>query len=185
MLALPLFSVELIVLDHIYTQWVQLFVWSTTNKISSMVSLTFSCTGLSTWFNRHTAICHNGFWVPCCNVSFWIKVQRRPDGKCHSIFETLNTIVSLEWNCFVACFVQVKQDDPHSYMFLWKKLKTFFLFNTDLNYRKFSIAQREEGIQLVSEAICAGIFNDLGSGSNVDVWVITKVCLYLTKAAFD
>ncbi|KAF0916019.1 hypothetical protein E2562_000649 [Oryza meyeriana var. granulata] len=27
---------------------------------------------------------------------------------------------------------------------------------------------REEGIQLVSEAICAGIFNDLGSGSNVD-----------------
>ncbi|KAG8084867.1 hypothetical protein GUJ93_ZPchr0010g7313 [Zizania palustris] len=33
---------------------------------------------------------------------------------------------------------------------------------------------REEGIQLVSEAICAGIFNDLGSGSNVDVCVITK-----------
>ncbi|KAG2586460.1 hypothetical protein PVAP13_5NG038100 [Panicum virgatum] len=34
---------------------------------------------------------------------------------------------------------------------------------------------REEGIQLVSEAICAGIFNDLGSGSNVDVCVITKL----------
>ncbi|KAK3164111.1 hypothetical protein QOZ80_1AG0012840 [Eleusine coracana subsp. coracana] len=33
---------------------------------------------------------------------------------------------------------------------------------------------REEGIQLVSEAICAGISNDLGSGSNVDVCVITK-----------
>ncbi|KAG8067391.1 hypothetical protein GUJ93_ZPchr0005g14777 [Zizania palustris] len=33
---------------------------------------------------------------------------------------------------------------------------------------------REEGIQLVSDAICAGIFNDLGSGSNVDVCVITK-----------
>ncbi|KAF3444540.1 hypothetical protein FNV43_RR14232 [Rhamnella rubrinervis] len=33
---------------------------------------------------------------------------------------------------------------------------------------------REEGIQLVSEAICSGIFNDLGSGSNVDVCVITK-----------
>jgi hypothetical protein len=33
----------------------------------------------------------------------------------------------------------------------------------------------------VSEAICAGIFNDLGSGSNVDVCVITKVrvlCFY-------
>ncbi|RVW72600.1 Proteasome subunit beta type-7-B [Vitis vinifera] len=33
---------------------------------------------------------------------------------------------------------------------------------------------REEGINLVSEAICSGIFNDLGSGSNVDVCVITK-----------
>lgn len=38
--------------------------------------------------------------------------------------------------------------------------------------------QREEGIQLVSKAICSGIFNDLGSGSNVDVCVITKVCLF-------
>ena len=35
--------------------------------------------------------------------------------------------------------------------------------------------QRDEGVQLVVEAICAGIFNDLGSGSNVDVCVITKV----------
>ncbi|CAA7394296.1 unnamed protein product [Spirodela intermedia] len=33
---------------------------------------------------------------------------------------------------------------------------------------------RDEGISLVSEAICSGIFNDLGSGSNVDVCVITK-----------
>jgi len=33
---------------------------------------------------------------------------------------------------------------------------------------------REEGIELVAEAICSGIFNDLGSGSNVDVCVITK-----------
>ncbi|KAG0468285.1 hypothetical protein HPP92_017613 [Vanilla planifolia] len=33
---------------------------------------------------------------------------------------------------------------------------------------------REEGIQIVCEAICSGIFNDLGSGSNVDVCVITK-----------
>ncbi|XP_054802169.1 proteasome subunit beta type-7-B [Prosopis cineraria] len=33
---------------------------------------------------------------------------------------------------------------------------------------------RDEGVQLVVEAICAGIFNDLGSGSNVDVCVITK-----------
>ncbi|KAI3928103.1 hypothetical protein MKW98_023704 [Papaver atlanticum] len=33
---------------------------------------------------------------------------------------------------------------------------------------------REEGIHLVSEAIRSGIFNDLGSGSNVDICVITK-----------
>ncbi|CAL9060654.1 unnamed protein product [Musa banksii] len=33
---------------------------------------------------------------------------------------------------------------------------------------------RDEGIKLVSEAICSGIFNDLGSGSNVDVCVITR-----------
>lgn len=32
---------------------------------------------------------------------------------------------------------------------------------------------REEAVQLCSEAIQAGIFNDLGSGSNVDVCVIT------------
>ena len=39
--------------------------------------------------------------------------------------------------------------------------------------------QRDEGIKLVCEAICSGIFNDLGSGSNVDVCVITKVCVLL------
>jgi 20S proteasome subunit beta 2 len=33
---------------------------------------------------------------------------------------------------------------------------------------------REEGIEVVCAAICAGIFNDLGSGSNVDLCVITK-----------
>jgi 20S proteasome alpha/beta subunit len=49
-------------------------------------------------------------------------------------------------------------------MFPWLMIfKEFFL-------------QKEEGITLVSEAICSGIFNDLGSGSNVDVCVITKVC---------
>jgi hypothetical protein len=37
--------------------------------------------------------------------------------------------------------------------------------------------QREEAIDLVAAAIKAGIFNDLGSGSNVDVCVITKVTL--------
>lgn len=33
---------------------------------------------------------------------------------------------------------------------------------------------REEAIKLTSDAIMAGIFNDLGSGSNVDVCVITE-----------
>ncbi|KAK2984970.1 hypothetical protein RJ640_003704 [Escallonia rubra] len=33
---------------------------------------------------------------------------------------------------------------------------------------------RDEGVKLVCEAICSGIFNDLGSGSNVDICVITK-----------
>jgi 20S proteasome subunit beta 2 len=33
--------------------------------------------------------------------------------------------------------------------------------------------KRQEAIDLVTAAISAGIFNDLGSGSNVDVCVIT------------
>ncbi|KAI7998515.1 Proteasome subunit beta type-7-A [Camellia lanceoleosa] len=33
---------------------------------------------------------------------------------------------------------------------------------------------RDEGVKLVTKAICSDIFNDLGSGSNVDVCVITK-----------
>ena len=34
--------------------------------------------------------------------------------------------------------------------------------------------QREEAMKLVRDAIAAGIFNDLGSGSNVDLCIITK-----------
>jgi 20S proteasome subunit beta 2 len=34
--------------------------------------------------------------------------------------------------------------------------------------------ERQEAIDLVHAAICAGIFNDLGSGGNVDLCVITK-----------
>ena len=33
--------------------------------------------------------------------------------------------------------------------------------------------QRDEALQLVKDAIFAGIFNDLGSGSNVDACIIT------------
>lgn len=35
-------------------------------------------------------------------------------------------------------------------------------------------SQEEEAKQLVRDAIAAGIFNDLGSGSNIDLSVITK-----------
>lgn len=34
--------------------------------------------------------------------------------------------------------------------------------------------QRDEAMKLVRDAIAAGIFNDLGSGSNVDLCIITK-----------
>ena len=34
--------------------------------------------------------------------------------------------------------------------------------------------EKEEGCRLVRDAIAAGVFNDLGSGSNIDVCVITK-----------
>lgn len=34
--------------------------------------------------------------------------------------------------------------------------------------------QEAQAKQLVQDAIAAGIFNDLGSGSNIDVCVITK-----------
>lgn len=34
--------------------------------------------------------------------------------------------------------------------------------------------QEKEAIALVNQAIQAGIFNDLGSGSNVDICVISK-----------
>ncbi|KAG5456712.1 MAG: nucleophile aminohydrolase [Olpidium bornovanus] len=40
--------------------------------------------------------------------------------------------------------------------------------------RYHSNLTRQEAIQLVNDAIEAGIFNDLGSGSNVDVTVIEK-----------
>lgn len=36
------------------------------------------------------------------------------------------------------------------------------------------LSQEEEAKKLVSEAIAAGIFNDLGSGSNIDLCVISK-----------
>lgn len=48
-----------------------------------------------------------------------------------------------------------------------------------------SLMQRDEGLQLVTEAICSGIFNDLGSGSNVDICVITKVCRFSLVGTFS
>lgn len=36
------------------------------------------------------------------------------------------------------------------------------------------LLQEEEAKQLVRDAIAAGIYNDLGSGSNIDICVISK-----------
>jgi 20S proteasome subunit beta 2 len=41
------------------------------------------------------------------------------------------------------------------------------------NFSTDPIKKREEALNLVNAAISAGIFNDLGSGSNVDACVIT------------
>lgn len=38
----------------------------------------------------------------------------------------------------------------------------------------FSPCQEEQAKQLVRDAIAAGIYNDLGSGSNIDICVISK-----------
>lgn len=53
---------------------------------------------------------------------------------------------------------------------------TFFpgrLVRDFLELSTYPILQREEALTLVTAAISAGIFNDLGSGSNVDACVIT------------
>lgn len=34
--------------------------------------------------------------------------------------------------------------------------------------------QQDEAVKLVRDGIAAGIFNDMGSGSNVDICIITK-----------
>lgn len=39
---------------------------------------------------------------------------------------------------------------------------------------QFFLCQEEEAKQLVRDAIAAGIYNDLGSGSNIDICVISK-----------
>lgn len=38
----------------------------------------------------------------------------------------------------------------------------------------YIVLQKAEAMKLVRDAIAAGIFNDLGSGSNVDLCVITE-----------
>ena len=46
--------------------------------------------------------------------------------------------------------------------------------NSVLDIDRTVFKQREDGMKLVRDAIAAGIFNDLGSGSNIDLCVITK-----------
>jgi len=42
------------------------------------------------------------------------------------------------------------------------------------NIRYWPSLQQDDAVELVHQAILAGIFNDLGSGSNVDITIITK-----------
>lgn len=55
----------------------------------------------------------------------------------------------------------------HAYMYLVFQAFKLHIFDS-------LFLQKEEAKKLVRDAIAAGIFNDLGSGSNVDVCVITK-----------
>ena len=61
-------------------------------------------------------------------------------------------------------------------IFLAKKNYLFFaiLFSLTKSICRELIIKRDEAIELVKEAIKAGIFNDMGSGSSVDVAVIEK-----------
>jgi 20S proteasome subunit beta 2 len=56
----------------------------------------------------------------------------------------------------------------------WKSGMMVSLLSFELKDAITRAFQREEAVQLVVAAISAGIFNDLGSGSNVDVCVITS-----------
>ena len=67
---------------------------------------------------------------------------------------------------------------PFSFLF-FSFLSFPFLSFPFLFQDSYQQKQREQAINLVHHAIKAGIFNDLGSGSNVDVCVITKVCIFL------
>jgi len=49
-----------------------------------------------------------------------------------------------------------------------------FRLDSSLTTSDVTISQRQEAIDLVARAIRSGVFNDLGSGSNVDVCVIKK-----------
>ena len=49
-----------------------------------------------------------------------------------------------------------------------------FRLDSSLTTSDGTISQRQEAIDLVARAIRSGVFNDLGSGSNVDVCVIKK-----------
>ncbi|KAJ1433889.1 Nucleophile aminohydrolase, N-terminal [Sesbania bispinosa] len=63
-----------------------------------------------------------------------------------------------------------------------REYKVKDLSQADFGRIGIELAKRDEGIKLVDEAICAGIFNDLGSRSTVDVCLITKASLLISLA---
>ncbi|CAH8875323.1 unnamed protein product [Trichobilharzia szidati] len=52
-------------------------------------------------------------------------------------------------------------------------IRGFLTVHKSLVYAVYASVQ-DEAVQLVRDGIAAGIFNDMGSGSNVDVCIITK-----------
>ena len=54
------------------------------------------------------------------------------------------------------------------------KVNFLFTFQLTTISIPFCFSQEEEAKKLVRDAIAGGIFNDLGSGSNIDLCVITK-----------
>lgn len=67
---------------------------------------------------------------------------------------------------------------PNPTHLIISNMSTYCIYNSDSNLKKvFETGFKEdmteaEAVELVKQAILSGVFNDLGSGSNVDVTVI-------------
>jgi 20S proteasome subunit beta 2 len=62
--------------------------------------------------------------------------------------------------CAMAVFESEYRDDMEV-CYILRMIRTYF-------------CQIEDAVALVAKAVAAGVFNDLGSGSNIDVTIITR-----------